>query len=45
MDIEGDRRAYYETSQWAIRQNRETISNLRAQNKSLSDSIAKIKRV
>ncbi|KAJ3387725.1 hypothetical protein HDU84_000604 [Entophlyctis sp. JEL0112] len=42
--LEGDRKAYYETSQWAIRQNKEEIAHLRHQNKELSDAIAKIKK-
>ncbi|KAJ3248280.1 hypothetical protein HDU78_001286 [Chytriomyces hyalinus] len=42
--LEGDRKAYYETSQWAIRQNKEEISTLRSQNKELSESIARMKK-
>ncbi|KAJ3144846.1 hypothetical protein HDU89_007733 [Geranomyces variabilis] len=42
--LEGDRKAYYETSQWAIRQNKEEVSKLRMDNKELSDSIAKLKK-
>ncbi|KAI9348775.1 hypothetical protein DFJ73DRAFT_428805 [Zopfochytrium polystomum] len=42
--LEGDRKAYYETSQWAIRQNKEEISHLRSQNKELSEAIARIKK-
>ncbi|KAJ3014258.1 hypothetical protein HKX48_005240 [Thoreauomyces humboldtii] len=42
--LEGDRKAYYETSQWAIRQNKEEVSHLRIQNKELSDAIAKVKK-
>ncbi|KAJ1561277.1 hypothetical protein HK405_004396, partial [Cladochytrium tenue] len=42
--LEGDRKAYYETSQWAIRQNKEEISRLRGQNKDLCDSIARTKK-
>ncbi len=43
--LEGDRKAYYETSQWAIRRNKDEINNLRGQNKQLSESIARIKKV
>lgn len=43
--VEGDRKAYYETSQWAIRQNKEEIGQLRGQNRSLSEAIAKLKKV
>ncbi|KAH6589335.1 hypothetical protein BASA61_005665 [Batrachochytrium salamandrivorans] len=42
--LEGDRKAYYETSQWAIRRNKEEVNHLRVQNKHLSDSIARIKK-
>jgi hypothetical protein len=42
---EGDRKAYYETSQWAIRRNKEDINNLRIQNKQISEAIARIKKV
>lgn len=42
--LEGDRKAYYETSQWAIRQNKEEIGHLRSQNKEISESIARIKK-
>jgi tRNA G10 N-methylase Trm11 len=41
---EGDRKAYYETSQWAIRRNKEEVNNLRLQNKHLSDAISRIKK-
>lgn len=43
--LEGDRKAYYETSQWAIRRNKEEVNHLRQQNKQLSDAIARIKKV
>ncbi|RKP00281.1 hypothetical protein CXG81DRAFT_27005 [Caulochytrium protostelioides] len=42
--VEGDRKAYYETSQWFIRQNKDDISRTRAKNKELSDLIATIKK-
>ncbi|KAJ3275767.1 hypothetical protein HDV01_007234 [Terramyces sp. JEL0728] len=42
--LEGDRKAYYETSQWAIRRNKEEINSLRQQNKQLSEAIARIKK-
>ncbi|KAJ3108269.1 hypothetical protein HDU97_001803 [Phlyctochytrium planicorne] len=42
--LEGDRKAYYETSQWAIRQNKEEIGSLRSINKDLSEAIAKLKK-
>lgn len=42
---EGDRKAYYETSQWAIRRNKEEVNSLRIENKRLSESIARIKKV
>ncbi|KAJ3088217.1 hypothetical protein HK102_009269 [Quaeritorhiza haematococci] len=43
--LEGDRKAYYETSQWAIRQNKDEITRLRGLNKDISDAIAKLKKV
>lgn len=33
--LEGDRKAYYETSQWTIKQNRETIAAAKRENKEL----------
>ncbi|KXS16510.1 hypothetical protein M427DRAFT_69080 [Gonapodya prolifera JEL478] len=42
--LEGDRKAYYETSQWAIRQNKEEMAHLRSQNKELRDMISKLKK-
>ncbi|KAJ1547419.1 hypothetical protein HK096_003030 [Nowakowskiella sp. JEL0078] len=42
--LEGDRKAYYETSQWAIKRNKEEIGNLRLQNKEISDGIARLKK-
>jgi hypothetical protein len=45
LTTEGDRKAYYETSQWAIRRNKEDINSLRQQNKQLSEAIARIKKV
>ena len=42
--IEGDRKAYYENSQWTIKQNKDAISQLRKENKvirkKLSDCLA-----
>jgi hypothetical protein len=43
--IEGDRKAYYETSQWAIRRNKEEMNTLRGKNKELRDAISRIKKV
>ena len=37
---EGDRKAYYETSQWTIKQNRETILAAKAENKELRGQMA-----
>lgn len=42
--LEGDRKAYFENSQWAIQRNKEEINNLRAQNKLYSDAITRIKK-
>ena len=33
--LDGDRKAYYESSQWVIKQNRQKISNLRKEVKDL----------
>mmetsp|Transcript_19933 Transcript_19933/g.64893 ORF Transcript_19933/g.64893 Transcript_19933/m.64893 type:complete len:579 (+) Transcript_19933:36-1772(+) len=38
--LEGDRKAYYETSQWTIKQNRETIGALKRENKELRGQLA-----
>ena len=38
--LEGDRKAYYETSQWTIKQNRETIAVVKSENKELRNRIA-----
>jgi len=38
--LEGDRKAYYETSQWTIKQNRETIAALKRENKELRGTLA-----
>ncbi|XP_071947266.1 outer dynein arm-docking complex subunit 3-like isoform X2 [Antedon mediterranea] len=50
MDIEysfrrkyGDRKAYYESSQWTMSQNRETISKMRKENKQLHRKLAESK--
>ncbi|KAJ3215197.1 hypothetical protein HK099_006482 [Clydaea vesicula] len=43
--LEGDRKAYYETSQWAIRQNKTEISQMRQKNKELSEAVAKFKKM
>lgn len=40
--IEGDRKAYYETSQWTITSNQKMIQNLRNQNKELRKDLASI---
>ena len=37
---EGDRRAYYETSQWTMQQNRETVVNLKAENRELKKALS-----
>ena len=33
--IEGDRKAYYESAEWKMKENREKISKLRSENKEL----------
>ena len=37
--LEGDRKAYFETSQWTMKQNKETISGLKKENKELLSSV------
>lgn len=39
--LDGDNKAYSESSQWSIRQNRNHIAQLRAENKSLRNKLAK----
>jgi len=39
---EGDRKAYFETSQWTIRQNKETISSIKQENKDLRQHLAQL---
>eukprot|EP00899_Mesostigma_viride_P002513 jgi/Mesvir1/12262/Mv00477-RA.1 len=38
--LEGDRKAYYETSQWTIKQNRETMVAVKKENKDLRAQLA-----
>ncbi len=38
---DGDRKAYSESSQWAIKQNKELISQLRAENKRIRAKLSK----
>lgn len=38
--LEGDRKAYYESSQWSIKKNRDLIERLREENKDLHKSLA-----
>ncbi len=40
MLTEGDRKAYYESSEWTMKQNREKILNLRKENKELRKVMA-----
>jgi hypothetical protein len=42
---EGDRAAYYETSQWTIKQNKETLLALKKQNKELREQAASLQSV
>ena len=42
---DGDRKAYYENSQWTMQQNKEVILKLRAKNKDLRLDLAKKKAV
>lgn len=38
--LEGDRKAYYESSQWSIKKNREIIARMRQENKTLHKTLA-----
>uniref|UniRef100_A0A8C8SSI1 Coiled-coil domain containing 151 n=1 Tax=Pelusios castaneus TaxID=367368 RepID=A0A8C8SSI1_9SAUR len=40
--LEGDRKAFYESSQWTIKKNRESISGLRQENKKLHKKLSDI---
>ena len=42
--LEGDRKAYYETSQWTIKQNRDTLLAAKDENKALRAELAKTLR-
>ncbi|ORX37507.1 hypothetical protein BCR36DRAFT_313634 [Piromyces finnis] len=42
--LDGDRKAYYESSQMTIRKNKEEIAQLAAQNKELRSTIAKLRK-
>ena len=42
---EGDRKAYYETSQWTIRANKETVESLRRENRAIRQSIQEVNKV
>ena len=43
MNAEGDRKAYYETSQWTIKQNRETIIAAKEENKDLRNQLSNMR--
>lgn len=45
MVEEGDRKAYFETSQWAIKQNRDNIAQLKSENKTFNEALTKLKKV
>ncbi|XP_078489128.1 DC2-related axonemal dynein intermediate chain 4 [Ciona intestinalis] len=40
--LEGDRKAYYESSQWSIKKNRDIIAKMRQENKSLHKNLADV---
>ena len=42
FNADGDRKAYYESSQWSIKKNRETISKMRQENKKLHIALADV---
>lgn len=39
---DGDRKAYYESSQWSIKKNRDTISRMRQENKIFHKNLADV---
>jgi len=39
--LDGDRKAYYESSQWTMKKNKETIAELAKTNKELRHELAK----
>ena len=45
FSTDGDRKAYYESSQWTMKKNKDTISKLREKNKRLRADLAKKKAV
>lgn len=42
--LEGERKAYYENSQWTVRQNKDEITRLKSQNKQLHEEINVIRK-
>uniref|UniRef100_A0A7S3G820 Uncharacterized protein n=1 Tax=Palpitomonas bilix TaxID=652834 RepID=A0A7S3G820_9EUKA len=42
--LEGDRKAYFEASQWTIRQNKETVEVIKKENKELRDALAQVQK-
>lgn len=45
FSADGDRKAYYESSQWTMKKNKDTIAKLREKNKRLRAELAKKKAV
>lgn len=45
FSTDGDRKAYYESSQWTMKKNKENIQKLREKNKELRLDLAKKKAV
>jgi len=43
--LEGDRKAYYETSQWTIKQNKEIVAAVRKENRELRQRMAQVQKV
>ena len=44
MRAEGDRKSYFETSQWTIKQNRETLAACKRENKELRQQMSRLVR-
>ena len=45
MVAEGDRKAFYEASQWTIKQNKETLELMKEENKHFREALALLQKV
>lgn len=44
-DLEADKKAYVETTQWTLKQNKDEMNKLRVNNKNLAEEVSSIKKV